>query len=228
MSLFLHTGKKSLPGIWDCKGQVLAVGEESRGHSALLVSLTFPMEHVGYVLWAWPAKLSTPLHTNFFIVLADSDLNTLWEKQDTLLAAIFGVLSNWTLQFCVHAFNCWGTHGREGSFLSSASLVFSSVLIDFCKWLLQSVWYTKGVANRTLTDDLEKGEFCPAFQQNVDMLTLSLVYYLTWKFFTENLPWFAKEAYWQLLIWEPGTILGGKILCRACFQLCVNEVMYGM
>lgn len=119
-------------------------------------------------------------------------------------------------------------HGREGSFLSSASLVFSSVLIDFCKWLLQSVWYTKGVANRIPTDDLEKGEFCPAFQQNVDMLTLSLVYYLTWKFFTENLPWFVKEAYWQLLIWEPGTILGGKILCRACFQLCVNEVMYGM
>lgn len=60
MSLFLHTGKKNFPGIWACKRlKVLAVGGESWGQSALLVSLTFPIEQVGYVLWVYSSKLST-------------------------------------------------------------------------------------------------------------------------------------------------------------------------
>lgn len=60
MSLFLHMGKNSLQGIWVCeKLNVLAVGGESRRQSTLLLSLTFPREQVGYVLWIWPAKLST-------------------------------------------------------------------------------------------------------------------------------------------------------------------------
>lgn len=82
------------------RGAGLAMGEEPRQQTALLVSLTFPKEHVCYVFWVWLNK-SCALQTQFLHSFSkwceehSSDLNMLLGEERHLFPVTFGGHKKW-------------------------------------------------------------------------------------------------------------------------------------